>query len=105
MADISFVRHQMLDAKDPPASQSGVIRWLRENLFSGPLNTALTVLGLGFVVWIASMALPWWLNSVWNAESLSQCREIVTASAGEGATGFCSRAGPCGSMLPPSAAG
>jgi general L-amino acid transport system permease protein len=38
---------------------------------------------------IISASLPWWLNSVWNAASLAECRDIVTASAGEGATGAC----------------
>ena len=79
----SFVRDQMLPAAPPPASQRGAVGWLRENLFSGPLNTALTVLGLGFVVWIASMALPWWMNSVWNATSLGECRAIVAAQGAE----------------------
>ena len=33
--------------------------------------------------------LPWFLNGVWNAESIRECRDIVTASAGEGAYGAC----------------
>lgn len=62
---------------------------MRENLFSTPLNIALTVLGVLIVWWVVSASLPWWLNSVWNASSLGECREIVVASAGEGATGAC----------------
>jgi His/Glu/Gln/Arg/opine family amino acid ABC transporter permease subunit len=85
----SYVRTQMLPPAHPPASQSGAVKWLRENLFSGPLNTILTLLGLLAVWYLVASALPWWLNSVWNAESLGQCREIVAASAGEGATGAC----------------
>ena len=38
----SFVRKEMLEAQAPPASQAGAIAWVRENLFSGPLNTILT---------------------------------------------------------------
>jgi general L-amino acid transport system permease protein len=33
--------------------------------------------------------LPWWLNGVWNASSLGECREIVAAAAGPDATGAC----------------
>jgi len=85
----SFVRKEMLEAQAPPASQAGAIAWVRENLFSGPLNTILTVLGILVIYWLISTSLPWWLNGVWNAGSLSECRSIVAASAGEGATGAC----------------
>ena len=80
MADISFVRHQMLEAKDPPASQSGVIKWLRENLFSGPLNSILTILALISVYYLIKGAMPWLLNGVWNANSLTECRQIIADS-------------------------
>ncbi|MBE0552264.1 MAG: amino acid ABC transporter permease [Rhodobacteraceae bacterium] len=85
----SFVRKEMLEAQAPPASQAGAIAWVRENLFSGPLNTILTLLGIVVIYWLISTSLPWWLNGVWNASSLSECRSIVAASAGEGATGAC----------------
>ena len=84
-----FVRDQMLPPVPPPVSEAGIIHWLRANLFSNAFNSVLTILGLLAVYWLVSASLPWWLNSVWNAESLGQCREIVTASAGEGATGAC----------------
>ena len=85
----AFVRSDMLPQVAPPSAQAGPVRWVRENLFSGPLNTVLTVLGLLIIYWGISSSLPWWLNSVWNANSLGECRDIVTASAGEGATGAC----------------
>ncbi len=86
---VTFVRDTMLPPVLPPAGERGAIKWMRENLFSSPLNIVLTVLGVLIIWWLISASLPWWLNSVWNAESLSQCREIVAASAGEGATGAC----------------
>ena len=85
----SFVRNDMLQPMAPPVSQAGAVRWVRENLFSSPLNTVLTLLGVAILYWLISASLPWWLNSVWNANSLGECRAIVTASAGEGATGAC----------------
>jgi len=84
-----FVRGEMLPAAAPPVTETGAVKWLRENLFSGPLNIVLTVIALGVIFWIVQAALPWWLNSVWNANSLNECREIVVARAGEGASGAC----------------
>ncbi|MBN8631287.1 MAG: amino acid ABC transporter permease [Rhodobacterales bacterium] len=85
----AFDRKEMLPALPPPVGERGAVKWLRENLFSTPLNIALTVLGLIAVWWLVSASLPWWLNSVWNASSLGECRQIVAAKAGEGATGAC----------------
>lgn len=84
-----FVRTEMLAPQAPPVSQRGAIRWLRENLFSGPLNTALTLLGLAALLWVVSHLGPWLLHSVWNANSLTECREIIAATWGEGASGAC----------------
>jgi general L-amino acid transport system permease protein len=86
---VTYVRDSMLPPAPPPVGERGAVKWMRENLFSSPLNIALTVLGVLIVWWLVSASLPWWLNSVWNASSLGQCREIVAASAGEGATGAC----------------
>jgi general L-amino acid transport system permease protein len=79
----------MLGPKPAPVSERGVLKWLRENLFSGVFNSALTVLGLLVVFWLVQAALPWLLNGVWTANSLGECRTIIAASAGEGASGAC----------------
>ena len=73
----SFVRTEMLPPQDPPLREMGAVKWLRENLFSGPLNTILTFLGAIVVVWLVWMAFPWWWHSVWNASSLAECRAKV----------------------------
>lgn len=86
---VTFVRDTMLPPVLPPVGERGAVKWLRENLFSTPLNIALTVAGLGAIWWLVTASLPWWLNSVWNASSLGECRQIVAANAGEGATGAC----------------
>ncbi len=89
MADISFVRHQMLDPQAPPASQSGVVKWLRENLFSGPLNSVLTILALISIYSLIKGAMPWLLNGVWNANSLTECRQIIADSGAAEVGGAC----------------
>ncbi len=85
----AFVRREMLAQKLPPVSERGAIKWLRENLFSGPMNSTLTVLGLIAVYYLLRGFYPWLSNSVWNAESYRECRDIVIAQSGEGATGAC----------------
>jgi general L-amino acid transport system permease protein len=79
---ISFVRTNMLPQKSPPSSQVGAVRWLRENLFSSPLNAMLTLLGVLTVYFLIVHLGPWFKNSIWNANSLSQCREILAGDSG-----------------------
>ncbi|MCA3439431.1 MAG: amino acid ABC transporter permease [Rhodobacter sp.] len=85
----AFVRTAILPAQKPPLTEMGVIKWLRENLFSGWFNTILTLVGLWAIYSLIAAALPWWLNGVWNAGSLGECRAIVAERAGPDATGAC----------------
>lgn len=89
MSDSSFVRTQMLPPEVPPLTERGLVRWMRENLFSSVLNTVLTLAGLAFVIYAVAATLPWFLNGVWNAKDIKECREIVLANAGPEATGAC----------------
>jgi general L-amino acid transport system permease protein len=73
---VAYVRDTMLPPADPPISQIGAIRWMRENLFDGILSTVLTVLSVLAVVWLVAEIGPWLSRSVWNASSLTQCRAI-----------------------------
>lgn len=84
-----FVRKTMLPAEPPPARDSGVVKWLRENLFSGWTNTILTLIGAVLIYVLVSHFAPWFLHGVWNADSLAQCRQIVAERWGEGASGAC----------------
>lgn len=79
---VAYVRDTMLPQQEPPITEKGVVKWLRENLFSGWFNSVLTVLSL-LVIWYALAAIgPWLLNSVWNAGSLSECRRILDGTSG-----------------------
>ncbi|WP_333868151.1 amino acid ABC transporter permease [Cypionkella sp.] len=88
-SSMSFVRDKMLTQQKPPASEVGAVRWVRENLFSSPLNGFLTLISLYVVYWIIASSLPWFLNGVWTANSLGECRQIIEANAGPGAEGAC----------------
>ncbi|WP_423210737.1 amino acid ABC transporter permease [Paracoccus yeei] len=85
----AFVRDTMLPPAPPPVAERGVIKWLRENLFSGPLNIVLTVLGLGIVWLVVSTVGPWLSHSVWNAEGMADCRRIIAETWGPDAHGAC----------------
>ena len=79
----------MLPPQPPPSSAAGVVLWLRTNLFSGPLNIALTVLGLA-IIWMMFRTLwPWLSHSVWNAGSMAECRQIISEAYGPDAHGGC----------------
>jgi len=67
----------MLPEQEPPVTEKGAIKWMRENLFSSALNILLTVVSL-FVIYLAlSLVLPWAFGGVWNAGSLTECREVL----------------------------
>ncbi|HCY99342.1 MAG TPA: amino acid ABC transporter permease [Rhodobacter sp.] len=79
----------MLAPQSAPVTERGAVKWLRENLFSSIGNSVLTILGLLVLFWIVQASLPWLLNGVWQANSLGECRTIIAATAGEGASGAC----------------
>jgi len=89
MADVSYVRTKMLEEKAPPASQAGVIKWLRENLFSSVPNAILSILAIWSIYYTLSHVLPWVFQSSWTATSLRECRANIAASFGDGTHGAC----------------
>ncbi|MBB97487.1 MAG: amino acid ABC transporter permease [Rhodobacteraceae bacterium] len=79
---VAFVRKEQIPQSPPPARQTGASKWLRENLFSNWVNTLLTILAAWAIYLILSAILPWIFNGVWNASSLSECREILAGKTG-----------------------
>ncbi|WP_417808562.1 amino acid ABC transporter permease [Thioclava sp.] len=86
---VAYVRDTMLPQQPAPAGQSGAIQWLRENLFSGWFNTLLTLLGIYVTYSFVMHFYPWFAHGVWDANSLKECRAIITERYGAGATGAC----------------
>ena len=84
---VAFVRTEEIPASPPPMKDSGAIKWVRENLFSGWFNSILTLVALYFVVTLVISAIPWFYNGVWDAESIRECRDILIAAGKE--TGAC----------------
>ena len=77
-----FVRREMLPEQAPPATQSGVLKWSRDNLFSSPSNTVLTVLSVFAIYYIVASSVPWFFNGVWHASSIRECRDILDGAVG-----------------------
>jgi len=79
---VTFVRKEMLPQQPPPSSQVGPVRWVRENLLSSPLNIFLTLAAIYVIYAIIDHVGPWLMNSVWNAGSLAECRQILAGESG-----------------------
>jgi len=81
---IAFVREEPLPQLAPPATERGIIKWLRENLFATVPNAILTIVSAYVIYSVLAGVLPWIFNGVWDADSLAECREIL-----DGTTGAC----------------
>ena len=89
MTDVSYVRSEMLSEKEAPASTVGPVHWVRENLFNGWVNSVLTVLVIYFIYSLLAGILPWIFQSSWTANSLKECREVISLAYGEHTEGAC----------------
>lgn len=52
MTDIAFVRSDIATAQPAPRNQSGVLAWLRKNLFSSIPDAILTIVAVAFLLWL-----------------------------------------------------
>ena len=50
MADLSFVRKEVIPERAAPLSETGVIGWFRKNMFSDIPNTILTIIVAYFII-------------------------------------------------------
>jgi general L-amino acid transport system permease protein len=80
--DVAYVRTEMLPEHDPPVTAAGPVKWLKENLFSNIPNTILTLVAAYFLYLLLAGAMPWFLNGIWDASSIRECREIMNGSVG-----------------------
>lgn len=60
-----------------PPLQGNAAQWLRTNLFSTPLNSAITLLMLLFLIWSLPKVLGWTVfNAVWGHATIAQCDAV-----------------------------
>ena len=73
----AFVANGTIPPSPPPASGTGAVGWLRENLFRGPINSILTIASIALILWIVPGIIQWaFIDAVWYAQSLDECRAI-----------------------------
>ena len=77
MADLSFVRKDIIPERAAPLSETGVIGWFRKNMFSDIPNTILTIIVAYFIISVLGNILPWVFSPTWNSGSLTECRGIL----------------------------
>ncbi|MEZ5935238.1 MAG: ABC transporter permease subunit [Alphaproteobacteria bacterium] len=79
---IAFVADHQIPASEPPVRTEGPVHWAKENLFSSPLNIALSLASIALVLWIVPPIIQWaFIDAVWTAGSLNECRQINPAGA------------------------
>ena len=70
----SFVRSEPVPAMPPPSRDRGLVGWLREHLFSGPLNIILTLLSLLLLWWIIPPLLNFLIfDATWSGDDRAAC--------------------------------
>ncbi len=80
--DISWVRSEFTPPTPAPQSQVGFSAWLRNNLFSTPVNSALTILALLLLAWMVPRVLNWlFFDAVWTGADRTAC--LTTEQGGE----------------------
>ncbi|MCE8053093.1 amino acid ABC transporter permease [Billgrantia desiderata] len=68
------VQHKMIEARPAPGNTVGPIAWLRINLFSGPVNTVFTLLGLYLLYVLLTPTIQWaFINADWVGTSRDDC--------------------------------
>jgi general L-amino acid transport system permease protein len=78
----SFVRKEMISERVPPATERGVIKWVRENLFSSVFNTIMTFVSIWIIYSIVVAAAPWFINGIWDAKTVRECYDLLDGKSG-----------------------
>ena len=76
MSQVSYVREKEIPQSPPPLTEVGVIKWLRENLFSGWFNSLLTVSSIYFIFILLKDFIPWVYGAHWTTGSIRECYDI-----------------------------
>jgi len=76
--ELHFVRQTPLGPRPAPASMTGAVGWLRQNLLSTPFNIALTIVIALLLVWVIPELLKFLvIDAVWTGADRDACREAV----------------------------
>ncbi|MEW6449667.1 MAG: amino acid ABC transporter permease [Pseudomonadota bacterium] len=73
-ATVSYVQGAPVEALPPPVRLTGTIGWLRDNLFSSWLNTAITIALVALIAWIAPPLVKFmFVDAIWDGASRVDC--------------------------------
>jgi general L-amino acid transport system permease protein len=73
-ADIRFLQQAPIEQQPPPSSIVGPWAWLRENLFSSPLNVVMTILIVLLLLWLIPDVLRFlFIDAVWSGSDRTAC--------------------------------
>lgn len=76
LTSVHFVSTKEIPASPPPSNSTGIVAWVRQNLFSNLTNSILTVVAIYFLYLILPGLYSWGVaNSVVFADSIRVCRE------------------------------
>jgi general L-amino acid transport system permease protein len=74
-----FVRRMLEEAKPAPTLMTGPIGWLRANLFSSPLNSALTILAILLIAWVVPPFVRFLvIDATWTGVDREACLPSAT---------------------------
>lgn len=79
---VAFVRETAIPPSPAPANASGIVKWIRDNLFATWPNALLTIASIYVIYLILAGTMPWIFNGVWNTNSLAECREVLDGTVG-----------------------
>ncbi len=76
----AFVRSELVAPQSAPPSMVGPIGWARKNLFSSPLNSAMSIVAAIFIVWCLIPVIRFTLiDAVWTGEDRAACAKASGA--------------------------
>jgi general L-amino acid transport system permease protein len=78
VAEIAFVQPAAIAPRPAPATMTGAIGWLRNNLLSTPFNIALTIVVVLLLAWIIPELVKFLvIDAVWSGSDRDACPESV----------------------------
>jgi len=73
-SSVAYLRSEEAPRLPAPVTEVGIVAWVRTNLFSSPLNTAITIVSALFILWALPPVLNWAVfNAVWDGDNREVC--------------------------------
>ncbi|MGL4438562.1 MAG: ABC transporter permease subunit [Bosea sp. (in: a-proteobacteria)] len=74
MSNLAYVQHNAMPAQPAPPGTKGALHWIKENLFSSPLNTIMTLIGIYLVATtVPEMIKFYFIDAVWTGADRDAC--------------------------------